>query len=33
MKKILYTHVLILLTLFSSCDLLDIKTGKQYVTG
>ena len=25
MKKILYTHVLILLTLFCSCDLLDIK--------
>ena len=25
MKKILYTHVLMLLTLFSSCDLLDIK--------
>ena len=25
MKKIFYTHVLILLTLFCSCDLLDIK--------
>ena len=25
MKKIFYTHVLLLLALFSSCDLLDIK--------